>query len=135
MQQNIMEKELKSCMGVLLRADLTGHGHSSPFCQNGLDGRALLCQPSKGHPCRILIIFPYCSTISLAPHIKKFETYFALLYFWTFAQCGSTVKVDQYLVEVLDIQKVQVPLNYLNDYSSKERENNVTPPRIDLLYA
>ena len=54
----------------------------------------LLCQPSKGHPCRILIIFPYCSTISLAPHIKKFETYFALLYFWTFAQCGSTVKVD-----------------------------------------
>ena len=82
-----MEKELKSCTGVLLRADLTGHGHSSPFCQNGWDGRALLGQPSKGHPCRILILFPYCSTISLAPHIKKLETYFALLYFWTFAQC------------------------------------------------
>ena len=29
-----MYKELKSCTGVLLRADLTGHGHSSPFCQN-----------------------------------------------------------------------------------------------------
>ena len=82
-----MEKEWKSCTGVLLRADLTGHGHSSPFCQNGWDGRALLGQPSKGHPCRILILFPYCSTISLAPHIKKLETYFALLYFWTFAQC------------------------------------------------
>ena len=63
MQWNIMEKELKSCMGVLLRADITGHGHSSPFCQNGWDGRALLGQPSKGHPCRILILFPYCSTI------------------------------------------------------------------------
>ena len=83
-----MENELKSCTGVLLRADLTGHGHSSPFCQNRWDGRALLGQPSKGHPCRILILFPYCSTISLAPHIKKLETYFALLYFWTFAQCA-----------------------------------------------
>ena len=70
-----------------MRADLTGHGHLSPFCQNRWDGRALLDQPSKGHPCRILILFPYCSTISLAPHIKKLETYFALLYFWTFAQC------------------------------------------------
>ena len=79
-----MEKELKSCMGVLLRADLTGHGHSSPFCQNGWDGRALLGQPSKGHPCRILILFPYCSTISLAPHIKKLETYFALFIFLDF---------------------------------------------------
>ena len=85
-----MEKELKSCTGVLLRADLTGHGHSSPFCQNGWDGRALLGQPSKGHPCRILILFPYCSTTSLAPHIKKLETYFALLYFWTFTQCSVT---------------------------------------------
>ena len=45
-----MEKELKSCTGVLLRADLTGHGHPSPFCQNGgWDGRALLGEPSKGH--------------------------------------------------------------------------------------
>ena len=25
----------------------------------------------------------------LAPHIKKLETYFALLYYWTFAQCGA----------------------------------------------
>ena len=47
-------------MGVFLRADLTGHGHPSP------------------------------STTLLAPHIKKLETYFALLYFWTFAQCVSS---------------------------------------------
>ena len=26
-------------------------------------------------------------TTFLAPHIKELETYFALLYFWTFAQC------------------------------------------------
>ena len=30
-----MEKELRSGMGVLLRADLTGHGHSSPSAQKG----------------------------------------------------------------------------------------------------
>ena len=80
-------KELKSCMGVLLRADLTGHSQfsqSANFCQKGWDGRALLGQPSKGHPCRILICFPYCSTIPLAPHIKILETYFALFIFLDF---------------------------------------------------
>ena len=87
-----MENELKSCIGILLRGDLTGHCQSANFCQKGWDGRALLGQPSKGHPCRILILFPYCSTISLAPHIKKLETYFALLYFWTFAQCVQLKK-------------------------------------------
>ena len=51
-----MEKELKSCTGVLLRADLTGRGHPTLFGRNWLIGRighALL-----GHPCRILILFP-----------------------------------------------------------------------------
>ena len=47
-------KRIKSCMGVLLRADLTSH----PFRQMGLIGHALLGQPSKGHLCRILILFP-----------------------------------------------------------------------------
>ena len=39
-----MEKELKSYTGVLLRADITGHGlfcQSANFCQKGWDGRAL----------------------------------------------------------------------------------------------
>ena len=67
-----MGKELKSCTGVLLRSDLTGHGHPTRFGRKGLNGHALLGQPSKGHPCRI------------APHIKKLKTYFALLYFRTF---------------------------------------------------
>ena len=55
-----MEKELKSCTGVLLRADLTGHGQfsqSANFCQKGWEGRVLLGQPSKGRPWRISIIF------------------------------------------------------------------------------
>jgi hypothetical protein len=30
----------------------------------------------------------FLHTTLLASHIKKLETYFALLYFWTFAQCG-----------------------------------------------
>ena len=67
-----MEKELKSCTGVLLRADLTRHGHPSPFSQKGWDG-----QPSKGHRRRILIL-PKCSTTLYVPHIKKLETCFAL---------------------------------------------------------
>ena len=82
-----MEKRLKSCTGILLRADLTGHGHATLFGRLWLIGYALLGQPSKGHLYRISILFPWCSTTFLAPHIKKLETYFALLYFWTFAQC------------------------------------------------
>ena len=77
------KKELKSWMGVLWRADLSGHGHPSPFCQKGWDGRALLGQPSKGQPCRISILYLQCST---TPHIKKLETYFSPLCFWIFAQ-------------------------------------------------
>ena len=52
----LMEKELKFCMGVLLRADLTGHTHSSHSAKKGGDGYALLGQPSKVH--RILNLFP-----------------------------------------------------------------------------
>ena len=40
-----MEKELKSYTGVILRADLPGHGkfrQSADFCQKGWNGRALL---------------------------------------------------------------------------------------------
>ena len=58
-----MKKELKSCTDVLLRAD--------PFWQMGLDGHALSVQPSKGHPNRILILFPQCSTTFLAPSYQK----------------------------------------------------------------
>ena len=46
---------IKYRTGVLLRADLKGHGHPSPCCQFGWHGGALLGQPSKGHPYKILI--------------------------------------------------------------------------------
>ena len=39
-----MEKELKSCTGVLLRADLTGHGHPSPSAKKV--GMAVPCYVS-----------------------------------------------------------------------------------------
>ena len=68
-----MEKEIKSCTGVLLRADLTGHSQfsqSADFCQKGWDGLALLVSPQKDA-------------------LAGLETYFALLYFWTFARCVS----------------------------------------------
>ena len=87
-----MEKELKSCTGVLLRANLTGHNQfsQSDFCHNGWDGCALLGQPSKGHSCRISILFPYCSTTLLATNTKKLETYFALFIFLDFRiVCGG----------------------------------------------
>ena len=41
-----MEFKIESCTGVFLRADLTGHG------RKGLDGHALLGQPSKGRQYR-----------------------------------------------------------------------------------
>ena len=44
-----MEKELKSCIGVLSRADLAGHGQFSQsvdFCQKGWDGYALAIRPA-----------------------------------------------------------------------------------------
>ena len=94
-----MEKQLKSCTGVLLRADLTGHGQfsqSADFCQKGWDGHVLLGQPTKGHPCRISILFSQCSTTLLAPHITKMVTYFAPLYFWTFVQCRPISLVSSY---------------------------------------
>ena len=42
-----MEKELKSCMDILLRADITGRGHPSPLCQNRWDGRAIKRTPMQ----------------------------------------------------------------------------------------
>ena len=57
-------------MGVFLRADLTGHGQFSQsvnFRQKGWDGHVLL-----------------------GPQ-KKLETYFDLLYIWTFAHCAIKI--------------------------------------------
>jgi hypothetical protein len=40
-------------------------------------------------PIKLLCLF--LLLLLLAPHIKKLETYFALLYFWPFAQCADLV--------------------------------------------
>ena len=78
------------CTGILIRADLAVHAHSTLFGRNwliGWIGLALLGQPSKRHlgPCRILILFPYCSLhYKCVPHIKKLETFFALFIFLDF---------------------------------------------------
>ena len=79
-----MGKEFKSCTGVLLRADLIGHGHPTRFGRKGLNGHALLGQPSKGHPCRISTFFSTMFYYIISTTHKKLETYFSLLYFWTF---------------------------------------------------
>ena len=64
-------------------SSLTGHGHSSPFCQNGWDGRALLGQPSKGHPYRILILLSWSWAIftvfRVFPILRRF-VYICLLH-------------------------------------------------------
>ena len=39
-----MDFFFKSCTGVFLRADLTGHGHTTCFGRKGLDGCALLAK-------------------------------------------------------------------------------------------
>ena len=35
----------------------------------------------------------------LAPYIKKLETYFALIYFWTFSHCEQTLIPHKFLAE------------------------------------
>ena len=66
-----MEKELKSYMGVLLRTDLTRPSAKKVEM-------AVPCYVSPQMDTRA-----GCSTTFLAPHIKKLETYFALLYLCT----------------------------------------------------
>ena len=63
-----MEKELKACTGVLLRADLPGHGHPTCFGRKGLYGHALLARSAlKRTPVQDFYYFPimfyYISTI------------------------------------------------------------------------
>ena len=94
-----MEKELKSSTGVLLRADLAGYGHPTLFGRKGLDGDALLGQPSKGHPHRnfnsfSIMFYHIISTTSQ----QIWRPILPCSYFWTFAQCveetfGSIPKI------------------------------------------
>ena len=62
----------------------------------GLDGHVLLGQPSKRHPCRILIII-HNVLLHYQHHISKnWRPILPCSYFWTFAQCGQTFKLCLY---------------------------------------
>ena len=96
-----MEKELRSCTGVpLLRADLKGNGHLSPICQKGWDGCALLGHPTKGHPCRIFILFPLFYYI-ISTTYQKLETCFALFLDFRTVCFLSIHQIDYSLVPTL----------------------------------
>ena len=73
---SIMEKESKSCICVLLRADLTGHDHPRPFCQKGV-GRPCTDRSSlKRTTMQNFIFFN-----NILVYIKKLETYSTLFIF------------------------------------------------------
>ena len=55
-----MERELKSCTSVPLRADLTGHGQLTRFGRKGWDGHALLRYFTAG---LIYVDFAYVSAL------------------------------------------------------------------------
>ena len=65
---------MKSCTGVLLRADLTGQGHPTLFGRNWLIGWI-------GYTLKRT---PVQDSTLLVSHIKKLETYFALFIFLDF---------------------------------------------------
>ena len=96
-----MEKELKSCTDVLLRADLTGHSRTSLSARK--DGRAMLGQPSKGHPCKILISIMFYYTISNI-HQKIGDI------FWPVYICGLSHSVTNKSFE--HIQKLEFPFAF-----------------------
>ena len=76
---------------IVYRCPFEGARPSKPICQKGWDGRDL---PFKRTPVQdfnfFSIMFYY---IISTTHIKKLETYFDLLYFWTFAQCDLANKL------------------------------------------
>ena len=82
-----MKKELKPCTGVLLRADLTELGQFSRFLPKRVGWLCPVRSALEWTPMQEFNHFNARSLWSplLAPLIKKLETYFALLYFWTFA--------------------------------------------------
>ena len=61
-------------MGVLLRSDLTGHGHPIHLGRKGLDGHVLLGQSSMQDFDYFSIMF-YCI---ISKTYEKLDTYFAL---------------------------------------------------------
>ena len=122
MQQNIMEKELTSCTGVLLRADLTGHGQFSQLadiCQKGWDGHALLGQPSKRSPVQdfnsFSIMFYYIFSITY----QKIGDLFCpviFLDFPTVCSCGKFRKFRKFRSKHKFVSHVGILKAKINSY-------------------
>ena len=76
-----MEKELKSCTGILLRADLTGHSHPSLFWQKWADWLNWPCpvrSALKRTPVQDFSSFPIMFYYIISTTYQKLETYFDL---------------------------------------------------------
>ena len=57
---------------------------SHPFCQKGLGWPCQVGQPSKGHPCRILILFSIMFYYTISTTYKKIDQLFCSLIFLDF---------------------------------------------------
>ena len=94
-----MEKELKSYMGVILRADLAGYGHPTLFGRKGLDGHALLHRPALiKTPMQdfdsFSIMFYY---INSTIYQKIGDLCCPVHILWTFAQCDLRISLFLYI--------------------------------------
>ena len=69
-----MEKELKSCTGILLRADLTGHSHPIRFGRKGLDGHALLGQTMRTN------LLNWCNLVSISKNVVFYVSLVVRIY-------------------------------------------------------
>ena len=110
-----MEKELISCTGVLLRADLTGHGHSTLF------GRwawmAMPCQVSpQKDTCAGFLFFSHNVLLHYQHHTSKnWRPILSCSCFWTFAHCAlCSVMFSQclYYTTVVFLIKLQIIIHY-----------------------
>ena len=79
-------------MGVILRADLAGPKRVGWTCPVRAALKRTPVQDFNSFSIRFYYII---STI----YIKKLETYFALLYFWTFAVCTTLFRIDKNFVK------------------------------------
>ena len=105
-----MEKELKSFVGVLLRADITGMANSANQTISAKKGGMAvpLRTPVQDFNSFSIMFYYIISTI------KKLETYFALSYFWTFAQCGLCGIFHFYcLSTICNIIRQNMPLTFV----------------------
>ena len=75
---------MKFCMVVLLRDDLSVHGLPTPFWQKGLGWSCPVRSALKRTHMQDFDSFSIMLTKSLAPNIKKLETYIALFIFLEF---------------------------------------------------